>query len=220
MAHMLYWAEHFSKVLHALMLCRLAAKFSLAYWDVFACLHKLGVVFCDLNTVHVEMMVIAPGHILMRLQVLRLGLVHQRYRLVGTVTKNQTLVGRRVLRADELLDLEIIYVSHRLQSLIKRGFLPLLFLNVFLHTLFNNRWLKIIPPQCSIKLFRGLYLGWWRGLDLRSFQYFNALIWDALNWYFTTGQNTDFTSRLFIYVWLGLRSHWLLRYAAWLFTDL
>ena len=85
------------------------------------------------------MMVIAPGHILMRLQVLRLRLVHQRYRLVGTVTKNQTLVGRRVLRADELLDLEIVYVSHRLQSLIKRGFLPLLFLNVFLHTLFNNR---------------------------------------------------------------------------------
>ncbi len=85
------------------------------------------------------MMVIAPGHILMRLQVLRLGLVHQRYRLVGTVTKNQTLVGRRVLRADELLDLEIVYVSHRLQSLIKRGFLPLLFLNVILHTLFNNR---------------------------------------------------------------------------------
>lgn len=105
------------------------------------------------------MMIIALGHILMRLQVLRLGLVHQRYRLVGTVTKNQTLVSRRFLRADELFNLEIFHVSHRLQSLIKRGFLPLLFFSVFLHTVFNNRCLKIIPPQCSIKLFRALYLG-------------------------------------------------------------
>jgi len=90
---MLHRAENFSKVLHALILRRLTAQFSLAYRNILACLHKFGVVLCDLDTVHVEMMVIASRLILMRLQVLRLGLMHQSYWLVGTVIIHQTLVG-------------------------------------------------------------------------------------------------------------------------------